>query len=229
MCSLYRFWVYDFLYFAKPYWNVSGVPRRPERLPGKTEPEPESFCLGGWPRLAHNCMCQWLWGAGGLGRQTNIDHVLTILKVLSLPPLRPLSRLTYAAYLVHPLVILFNYQVVTSYLSIISFTITASTTITITITIIGWRKSKLITIVIIITMPSAKLLTFPLSPDQDSQISILGTRSSDARFSINIICPLCQPPWPLLCICSPLFTRIWGAIYQSSEDSGLLILMKYKY
>lgn len=30
--------------------------------------------------------------------------------VLSLPPLRPLSRLTYAAYLVHPLVILFNYQ-----------------------------------------------------------------------------------------------------------------------
>ena len=30
--------------------------------------------------------------------------------VLSLPPLRPLSRLTYAAYLIHPLVILFNYQ-----------------------------------------------------------------------------------------------------------------------
>ena len=90
MCSLYRFWVYDFLYFAKPYWNVSGVPRRPERLPGKTEPEPESFCLGGWPRLAHNCMCQWLWGAGGLGRQTNIDHVLTILKgVISAPSSTP--------------------------------------------------------------------------------------------------------------------------------------------
>ena len=30
--------------------------------------------------------------------------------ILSLGPLRPLSRLTYAAYLIHPLVILFNYQ-----------------------------------------------------------------------------------------------------------------------
>ena len=228
MCSLYRFWVYDFLYFAKPYWNVSGVPRRPERLPGKTEPEPESFCLGGWPRLAHNCMCQWLWGAGGLGRQTNIDHVLTILKgVISAPSSTPFP--THICCLPCPPTC-HSLQLPGSYLtSIISFTITASTTISITITITGWRKSKLITIVIIITMPSAKLLTFPLSPDQDSQISILGTRSSDARFSINIICPLCQPPWPLLCICSPLFTRIWGAIYQSSEDSGLLILMKYKY
>ena len=37
---------------------------------------------------------------------------MKVFKVLSLPPLRPLSRLTYAAYLVHPLVILFNYQVV---------------------------------------------------------------------------------------------------------------------
>ena len=39
-------------------------------------------------------------------------EMMIVFKVLSLPPLRPLSRLTYAAYLVHPLVILFNYQVV---------------------------------------------------------------------------------------------------------------------
>ena len=41
---------------------------------------------------------------------------IKVFKVLSLPPLRPLSRLTYAAYLVHPLVILFNYQVVLGFL-----------------------------------------------------------------------------------------------------------------
>ena len=41
---------------------------------------------------------------------------MKVFKVLSLPPLRPLSRLTYAAYLVHPLVILFNYQVVFGFL-----------------------------------------------------------------------------------------------------------------
>jgi len=30
--------------------------------------------------------------------------------ILSLPPLRPLSRLTYCAYLIHPLIIWFNYR-----------------------------------------------------------------------------------------------------------------------
>ena len=43
-------------------------------------------------------------------------EMMIVFKVLSLPPLRPLSRLTYAAYLVHPLVILFNYQVVFGFL-----------------------------------------------------------------------------------------------------------------
>ena len=30
--------------------------------------------------------------------------------ILCLPPLKPLSRLTYTAYLIHPVIILFNYQ-----------------------------------------------------------------------------------------------------------------------
>ena len=33
------------------------------------------------------------------------------VQVLALPALRPLSRLSYTAYLIHPLIILLNYQV----------------------------------------------------------------------------------------------------------------------
>ena len=63
---------------------MPGVPCRPEWLVGEAEPEPQSVCLGARTCLAHRGLCQWLWRACGLGRHLSTLILRPSLRLLLL-------------------------------------------------------------------------------------------------------------------------------------------------